>query len=140
MERLLSNSPSDVGYKRPPADKQFRPGRSGNPSGRPKRRPSFRDALLAELAAAVPGKDPKRAGSKPDALVKALVDSAIVGEARAQALLVGALSRIGEAEESGPASLTSNDREILDAYVAGELKRRTNETDAAVLPGDDNAD
>lgn len=26
----------DVGYGRPPADKQFKPGRSGNPSGRPK--------------------------------------------------------------------------------------------------------
>jgi hypothetical protein len=33
----------DVGYKRPPRDKQFRPGQSGNPGGRPKRRPAGPD-------------------------------------------------------------------------------------------------
>lgn len=124
----MSNSPSDVGYKRPPADKQFRPGRSGNPSGRPKRRPSFRDALLAELAMAMPGKDPQRAGSKPQAVVKTLVDSAIAGDARAQALLVGVMARFPDAEEPEAAPLTSHDRAILDAYVGDELKRRAGET------------
>lgn len=129
-----------VGYKRPPAHARFRPGRSGNPNGRPKRRPSFRAALLAELAASVPAKDQQRAGSKLQALVKMLVDSAIDGNARAQSLLVGALVRIGEPQENEAASLASDDQAILDAYVGGELKRRANETDPAPVPGEDDAD
>ena len=62
-----------VGYASPPKRTRFKPGRSGNPSGRPKRQPSFRAALLAELAAAMPGKDQQRAGCKMEALVKTLV-------------------------------------------------------------------
>jgi hypothetical protein len=54
----------DATHKRPPEHTRFRPGRSGNPSGRPKRRPSFRAALLAELAMMMPGQDKERSGSK----------------------------------------------------------------------------
>jgi len=107
-----------------PAQTRFRPGQSGNPSGRPKRRPTFQDALLAELARATPGNDADRTHSKLQALVRTLVDSAIAGNARAQSVVVGALARIGDAEESESPSLTPDDREILDAYVGGELERR----------------
>lgn len=138
----MTNDGTDdaVGYKRAPTHTRFRRGRSGNPSGRPKRRPSFRASLLAELAEAMPTKDLRHAGSKLKALVKTLVDSAIAGDGRAQALLVSALARIADVEDNEPASLTSDDREILDAYVGGELKRRADETDTAPSPGEDNAD
>ena len=139
-ERMTERGDDPVGYKRPPAHTRFRSGRSGNPTGRPKRRPSFRAALLAELAAPMPAKDQQRAGSKLQALVKTLVNSAIAGEARAQSILVGALARIGDAEENEAASLTSDDRAILDAYVGGELKRRADKTDAAPSPAEENAD
>jgi hypothetical protein len=120
-----------VGYKHPPAHTRFRPGRSGNPTGRPKRQPSLRTALLAELAAPMPGKDPQRAGgTKLQALVSTLVDSAIAGDTRAQSLVIGTLTRIGDVEDNEPHALTSNDREILDTYVGGELKRR----DAGAAP------
>ena len=99
-----------VGYKRPPPHTRFRPGHSGNPSGRPKRKPTFRTALLEELAAIMPGKDPQRAGSKLQALVKTLVDTAIAGDARAQSLLIGALARMGDADENEGASLTADDQ------------------------------
>jgi Family of unknown function (DUF5681) len=128
-----------VGYKRPPSQTRFRPGRSGNPNGRPKRQPSFRDTLLAELAANMPAKDQKQAASKLRALVQALVNSAIAGNARAQSLLIGALLRIGEIEQNEVASLTSGDRGILDAYE-GELKRgNTDETDAVSTQDEGNA-
>jgi hypothetical protein len=129
-----------AGYKRPPSHTRFRPGRSGNPAGRPKRRPSFRDTLLAELAAAMPGKDPQHARNKLQALVRTLVDSAIAGNARAQSVVVGALARIGDAEDSEAPSLTPDDREILDAYVGGELKRRAGETDATPSSTEGDAD
>jgi hypothetical protein len=129
-----------VGYKRPPPHTRFRPGHSGNPTGRPKRKPTFRAALLAELAATMPGKDPQHASSKLQALVKTLVDTAIAGDARAQSLLIGALARMGDAEENEVASLTADDQEILDAYIGSDVEDGASETDAAASPGDDHAD
>jgi hypothetical protein len=129
-----------VGYRRPPPRARFQPGHSGNPTGRPKRKPTFRAALLVELAATMPGKDSQRAGSKLQALVKTLVDTAIAGDARAQSLLIGALARMGDAEENEAASLTADDQEILDAYMGGEVKGGATETDAASSPGDDHGD
>jgi hypothetical protein len=128
-----------VGYKRPPPHTRFRPGHSGNPSGRPKRKLTFRAALLVELAATMPGKDPQRAGSKLEALVKTLVDTAIAGDARAQTLLIGALARMGDADEDDAASLTAEDHEILDAYMDSDVKDGASEADVASSPGDDHA-
>jgi Family of unknown function (DUF5681) len=117
----MNNSQSGGGYKQPPPHTRFPPGRSGNPSGRPKHRPSFRAALLSELASSMPGKDQQRAGTKLQALVRTLVDAAIAGDGRAQSMLIGLLERIGE----------------VDAYVSGELKRHTNESDAVPAPDKD---
>jgi hypothetical protein len=139
MMLTMNNSKSSVGFKRPPIHTRFRPGRSGNPSGRPKHRPCFRAALLSELATTMPGKE-KSAGSKLEALVKTLVESAIAGDGRAQALLVSALERIGDVEEDDPNSLVPDDKKILDDYVGGELKRRANETDAPRSAGEHDED
>ena len=124
----MASDSGEVGYRRPPKHSQFRPGRSGNPSGRPKRSPSFRSALLAELAAALPGKQHQQ--TKLQAFIKTLVDAAIGGDARAQALLVSALSRVGDSPGTESAPSTGNDQAILDAYVGGELKRRSEELGA----------
>jgi hypothetical protein len=123
----------DVGYRRPPTHTRFRSGVSGNPSGRPKRRPTFRAVLLDELAAptAAGGAEPRV--SKLQALVRTLVAAAISGDAKAQALLLAAITRIGEADEEEPVSLSPDDREILDAYVGDELERRAADS-RAVLP------
>lgn len=88
----------------------------------------------------MPGKDPQHARNKLQALVRTLVDSAIAGNARAQSVVVGALARIGDAEDSEAPSLTPDDREILDAYVGGELKRRAGETDATPSSTEGDAD
>jgi len=119
---------TEIGYKKPPVATRFRPGHSGNPAGRPKRRPAFRDALAAELATAMPGAVPEHACSKLQALIRTLVDAAIAGNARAQSVVVGALARMGDPEESEAPLLARDDREILDAYVGSELQRRAAET------------
>jgi hypothetical protein len=143
LARDLEDGPAvsnSTGYKHPPTHTRFRPGRSGNPGGRPKRRPSFRATLLAELAETMPGNDRQGAQTKLRALIKTLVNAAIAGDARAQALLVSALARIGDVEDNEPDELTSDDREILESYVGGELKRRANDTGAAPSAGEDNAE
>ena len=91
---------------------RFQRGTSGNPSGRPKRRPTFRSVLMDELAAPVPSQGSQPAVSKLQALVKTLVAAAIAGNARAQALLVGAIAQIGESDDQEAASLTPEDSEI----------------------------
>ena len=48
--------------------------------------------------------------------------------------------RKGDAEENEAASLTADDREILDAYMGSEVKGVASETDAASPLGDDHAD
>ena len=129
----------EVGYKQPPRHTRFRPGRSGNPAGRPKRQLSFSDALLTELATSLPGKDPEQARSKLKALVKTLVDAAIGSNARAQSLVVGALVRLGDAENSEATPLTADDKEILEAYVGGELKRRAQDAAPSTIEPDERA-
>ena len=97
-------------------------------------------ALLEELAAVEPGKNPQRAVSKLQALVKTLVDTAIAGDARAQSLLVGALARMGDAEENEAATLTADDQEILDAFMGSEIKDGASNTGAPSSPDGDHAD
>lgn len=74
-----------VGRGRPPVQNQFKPGTSGNPSGRPKGARAFKADLLAELAEMVEvGDGPRRARvTKQQAIVIALLREAMKGELRA---------------------------------------------------------
>jgi hypothetical protein len=123
----MTDGVNKVGYKRPPAHTRFRPGQSGNPSGRPRRRLDFEAALLAELAQIMPDADRTHGGSKLEALVKTLVDSAIAGNARAQSILCSVLTRLGVPDEAESKPLTPDDQALLDEYVGDELKRRAAE-------------
>jgi Family of unknown function (DUF5681) len=49
-----------VGYGKPPKRTQFKPGQSGNPSGRPRGARNFRTDLLEELAEPITLKDGAR--------------------------------------------------------------------------------
>ncbi len=129
----MADDDDAVGYGRPPREFQFRPGQSGNPSGRPKRRPSFRTVLLGELAASMADKQHAHAGSKLEAFVNGLIDAAIAGDVRVQTLLANLLLKLGDAEEQQIASLTSDDQAILESYIDDEVKRRAGEADATRL-------
>jgi Family of unknown function (DUF5681) len=108
----MSDTDEDVGYKRPPRHSQFRPGTSGNPGGRPKRRPSFGEILLDELAS------PARNDgiTKLHAVARSIIEAAIDGNGRAQALLVGVLARIDDGDGESDC-LTPEDQELLASYV-----------------------
>jgi Family of unknown function (DUF5681) len=50
---MTNNSDDKIGYGSPPKRTQFKPGQSGNPSGRPKGIRNFRTELLDELAESI---------------------------------------------------------------------------------------
>jgi hypothetical protein len=85
----------DVGYKRPPRRSQFKPGRSGNPSGKAKGLRSMsaelRDILGEEITVAADGAI--KTVSKQRALASSLITAAIEGDLRATAIVMAHLNR-----------------------------------------------
>ena len=74
-----------VGYKNPPKDTQFKPGKSGNPSGRPKGSRNLRTDLMEELneKIVVTEGGQQRTISKQRALVKAMMAKGMKGDTSA---------------------------------------------------------
>jgi Family of unknown function (DUF5681) len=85
----------NVGYKRPPRQSQFKPGQSGNPSGKAKGLRSMgaelRDILGEEIAFTADGAI--KTMSKQRALASSLITAAIEGDLRATAIVMAHLNR-----------------------------------------------
>src|SRR5580704_15202179 len=129
----------NVGYGRPPQQHQFKPGRSGNPSGRPKGVRALKTELLEELAELVTVADGTTSAevSKARAVVKALVRMAIAGDARAISTVMGSCARALGGEDAGDDEPEApEDREIMRA-VAGRAKRRATPADAGSSDAED---
>ena len=88
----MSNKGSHkIGYKCPPPHSQFKPGESGNPSGRPKRRRnSLKTDLVDELSKTVNIQERGRVRrvAKQRAFVATVVNGAIAGDHRLARLLI----------------------------------------------------
>ena len=123
-----------VGYGRPPKRYQFKPGHSGNPSGRPKGARNFRSELLEELAETITLKDAGRevTVSKQRACIKALVAAAIGGNTRACGALLSLCAKLNADAEGNNEELAPDDHEILAAFAEREHGRRQGS------PGSDN--
>ncbi|MFZ1726632.1 MAG: DUF5681 domain-containing protein [Albidovulum sp.] len=102
--RALAARPGyEVGYARPPAERQFKPGQSGNPRGRPKgaknKRPAFheermREIILDEAYRPITVRDGDRNITVPmaQAVIRSLAVNAAKGQHRAQRLFAELLS------------------------------------------------
>ncbi len=111
-----------VGYKRPPKAHQFRPGESGNPSGRPKIAVSFRSELRQELSEAVTfGSEPSPI-TKVRAVVKTLVAAAIAGDSRAIATILSVGMRALGENEAADESNSAEDAEIVKAVQGSPVQ------------------
>jgi Family of unknown function (DUF5681) len=108
-----------VGYKHPPRANQFRPGQSGNPSGRPKGVRNFRSELREELSEVVTVRDGEREiqVSKQRALIKALVAAAIEGNQRAAASVLAICVRMLADAEDDEAIERAEDADIVEAFT-----------------------
>ena len=85
----------EVGYRKPPRNRQFKPGQSGNASGRPKGRPALSELFLREtskLISVKKGEEVVRI-SKAEGLVTKLVQMALQGDMAAMRLAVSMLAQ-----------------------------------------------
>ena len=111
------NKPNAVGYKRPPKDRQFRCGQSGNLNGRPKGVRNFKTDMREELSESISIREGGRdiSISKQRALIKRLVASAIDGEARSIATLMSFCVR-AFGDDNDDQQQAPEDREIVQAF------------------------
>jgi Family of unknown function (DUF5681) len=128
----MTNTKDDnppVGYGSPPAWKRFKPGRSGNPSGRPKKIKSLKAEIIEELdeLTSVTEEGHKRQVSKARAIAKAIVREAANGNLRATTALMSLFAR--DTVDHEPTDDSSpEERALLDNYVEREVRRRADES------------
>ena len=81
----MANGDYEIGYRKPPKNTRFKPGKSGNPKGRPKGSKNFRTDAKAVLNERIPisegGKQKKVTAQA--ATLKRLRAKALAGDSRA---------------------------------------------------------
>jgi hypothetical protein len=100
---LHNDDVASVGYKRPPVKSRFKPGQSGNPSGRAKGSQNFKtlfNKILNEEVSLREGSDVRRV-SKAEALMRSLVVGALKGDTRSLGTLFRFAEQAGQFEEPG---------------------------------------
>jgi hypothetical protein len=122
-----------IGYKHPPQEHQFRRGQSGNPDGRPKGARNFKSELREELSELIRVREGDREieVSKQRALAKRLVASAIEGNERASATLLGLCVRAFADADDDDAVEAPEDREIVEAFSKRKKRRSSTTADRA---------
>jgi hypothetical protein len=113
-----------IGYGCPPEHSQFKPGQSGNPSGRAKGSQNFKtlfNKILNEEISLREGSDVKKL-SKAEAIVRGVVIGALKGDARNVAILFRLAEQAGQFEE--PSSEVTEIRRIIVGW------RKDDEADA----------
>lgn len=87
---MTKDKRTDVGYRKPPQETQFRKGQSGNPSGRPKRILSNGETVLRELTSKVTivEKGKTRRVTKHHVIIKKQINLAMQGDPKAAAMVM----------------------------------------------------
>jgi hypothetical protein len=108
---VATENPRDyaVGYRRPPRERQFRKGQSGNPSGRPEGALGLRAMLNRELKQWVTVNEggKRRRMTKYEVLCRQLVNKALTGHERSVKLIAQLVPELG-AEGNGDGAIVIN--------------------------------
>jgi hypothetical protein len=118
-----------VGYGRPPIHTRFKPGHSGNPTGRPKGRRNAKTVVSRVLNQKITVRENGkiRKLTKLEAMLLAATTKAIKGDSRALNAIVALMARTGHLAETGneisTPVLPEEDKEIISDF-AQRMKRR----------------
>jgi hypothetical protein len=127
---------NEVGYGKPPKDKQFQKGVSGNPNGRPKKCRNFYEALIRESETLMPISEngQRKRLSKDEVAIKQLINQAMSGNPSAQRMYFrllelahanGALARGLQTNNAGKKDkVTDFTDEELMRIIAADLKKK----------------
>jgi hypothetical protein len=119
----FEEKPYRVGYRRPPTQTQFKPGKSGNPKGRGKKTPSFSDVtehVLNENVELRIGDRVLRMSNR-QALVRSAIRQALAGKPRLLSVLPAIMRYESESLQGrGDANLNlaAEDEAILADFLA----------------------
>jgi hypothetical protein len=94
----------DVGYKRPPMHTRFKPGQSGNPTGRNKGSKNLKtlfNKILSEEVSLREGQGVRKV-TKAEALLRGLIVGALKGESRSLGTLFRLAEHTGHFEDDQP--------------------------------------
>jgi hypothetical protein len=134
----MSQNDDQVGYGRPPKHSQFKPGQSGNPSGR-KPVSTFEADLLDELngEVAIRENGVERKISKQRAIVNALVAAAIRGNFRASSTLLAILARSSPPRADQDLEQRSDaDDDLVNAFHRRRRQSRASEPTPSKKPSE----
>ena len=121
----------EVGYRMPPKENRFRPGKSGNPRGRPKGVRNLATDLKEELEEKITvtedGK-PKEM-SKQRAMVKTMMAKALKGDMKAAGVLISLKLTVDQRDMDTPEEevLSEEDMAVLEGFEARLLRRKEKE-------------
>jgi hypothetical protein len=97
----INGAPYQVGFCKPPLHSRFKPGQSGNPSGRPKNSKNLKTLfheVLNEQIPLIDGNQSKKV-TKAEALIRRLVISALKGDRMSLSTLMRIAEQTGEFAE-----------------------------------------
>jgi Family of unknown function (DUF5681) len=100
-DERLNGATYEVGYCKPPVHTRFKPGQSGNPTGRPKDSPNLKtlfQKILKEQISLREGSVTKKI-SKAEAVMRGLVIGALKGDTRSVMTLLRIAEQTGEFED-----------------------------------------
>jgi len=110
-----------VGYGRPPVNRQFKPGQSGNPRGRPKGSKNLATTFAEVLSRRIKVRDKNgkiRMLTKLEAIIESISNKALGGDANAFAKVIQLAEKFDMFNR-----LTVNHREVINSALL-ELNRK----------------
>jgi Family of unknown function (DUF5681) len=131
----------DIGYGKPPAKDQFKPGQSGNPAGRRKGQPTPNEIFMKEAARLVKIKkgDTVETITKFEAIVRRMLQLAMEGDiAAARLVFIGLAQNAPDPSERPAEDETAN--LALSATPDDETLRRMLARFAHLQPREEEAD
>ena len=112
-----------IGRGKPPADKQFKPGQSGNPAGRPKGSKNFKTDFMEEMQVKIEIAESgtKQIITKQRALIKRMINAALSGDAKHADMVARLTLSFTEVEDAkGNEQMSEEDLALLEAFIQGQ--------------------